>query len=132
LKTDCRRTDDEAAIRELVRAVLDSETRFFAEAANGLDAQRLLDREPFDLIITDIIMPDCDGIELLMAIRQKSPSARIIVMSGGGRVRAEHYLDLAEKLGATRIFEKPFNITELKQTVSDLLAESAAGQQENE
>ncbi|HPR82514.1 MAG TPA: response regulator [Pontiellaceae bacterium] len=113
--------DDEEAIRKMVRAVLGSELYEFAEAANGIAAQAILEKQKFALVISDVIMPDCDGIELVMAIRRKLPEIKIIVMSGGGRVRAGHYLDLARKLGATRVFEKPFDTAELRQTVHDLL-----------
>ena len=113
--------DDEEALRRMVRAVLDCEEYLFTEASNGIDAQSILENEPFDLIISDVIMPDCDGIELIMAIRGRYPAMKAIIMSGGGRVRAGHYLDLAEKLGATRVFEKPFDTAELRRTVRELL-----------
>lgn len=114
--------DDEEAIRKMVRAILGVELYEFGEAVNGLEAQALLEKQHFDLIITDVIMPDCDGIELVMAIRRKLPDIKVIVMSGGGRVRAGHYLDLARKLGAAKVFEKPFDIVALRQTVNELLA----------
>ncbi|MDD3275537.1 MAG: response regulator [Kiritimatiellales bacterium] len=114
--------DDEDVIRKMVRVILGSEIYEFEEAANGLDAQVLMEKEKFDLIISDVIMPDCDGIELVMAIRHKQPDIKVIVMSGGGRVRAGHYLELASKLGAARIFEKPFDTAALRQAVKELLA----------
>jgi DNA-binding NtrC family response regulator len=114
--------DDEEAIRKMVRAVLGSELYEFGEAVNGLDAQAILEKQKFDLIISDVIMPDCDGIELVMAIRRKLPDVKVIIMSGGGRVRAGHYLDLASKLGATRVFEKPFDTAALRQAVKELLS----------
>lgn len=115
--------DDEETIRKMVRMILEDELYEFAEAANGLEAQALLEKMPFDLIITDVIMPDCDGIELVMAVRRKLPGIKVIVMSGGGRMRACHYLDLAGKLGAARVFEKPFDTAALRQTVQELLSE---------
>ena len=114
--------DDEAAIRKMVRVILGSDLYDFGEAANGLDAQMLMEKQKFDLIITDVIMPDCDGIELVMAVRQKQRDIKIIVMSGGGRVRAGHYLELAGKLGAARMLEKPFDTATLRQTVQELLS----------
>jgi len=114
--------DDEEAIRKMVRAILGNELYEFGEAANGLDAQVLLEKQRFDLIITDVIMPDCDGIELVMTIRRKLPEIKVIVMSGGGRVRAGHYLDLAGKLGAARVFEKPFDTAALRKAVHELLS----------
>lgn len=114
--------DDEAAIRKMVRVILGGDLYDFGEAANGLDAQALMEKQKFDLIITDVIMPDCDGIELVMAVRQKQRDIKIIVMSGGGRVRAGHYLELAGKLGAARMLEKPFDTATLRQTVQELLS----------
>jgi DNA-binding NtrC family response regulator len=114
--------DDEEAIRKMIRAVLGNELYEYGEATNGLEAQAVLEKQHFDLIITDVIMPDCDGIELVIAIRRKQPDIKVIVMSGGGRVRAGHYLDLAEKLGAAKVFEKPFDTAALRQTVKEFLA----------
>jgi len=114
--------DDEEAIRKMVRVILDDDLYDIQDAANGLEAKALLEKQSFDLIITDVIMPDCDGIELVMETRRKRPGTKVIVMSGGGRVRAGHYLDLAGKLGATRVFEKPFDTADLRQTVQKLLS----------
>lgn len=115
--------DDEESIRKMVRTILGEECYEIAEAANGLEAQKQLGKQNFDLVITDVIMPDCDGIELVMSVRRKQPGLQVIVMSGGGRVRAGHYLDLAAKLGAACVFEKPFDTAVLRQTVQDLLSE---------
>ncbi|QHI70312.1 response regulator [Tichowtungia aerotolerans] len=116
--------DDEAAIRSMLSVLLKTDTRSFVEAPNGTVAQEILASDSFDLIISDVIMPDCDGIELVMAIRRKLPEVPVIIMSGGGRVHASHYLNLAEKLGAARVFEKPFDATELRSTVTELLDEA--------
>lgn len=113
--------DDEEAIRKMVRAILGGELYEFWEAFNGLEAQLLLEKQKFDLVISDVIMPDCDGIELLMAVRHKFPDMKVIIMSGGGRVRAGHYLDLAGKLGAVRVFEKPFDTAALRLAVQELV-----------
>jgi DNA-binding NtrC family response regulator len=117
--------DDEDAIRSMICVVLKADDREFVEAANGTEAKHLIESSSFDLVISDVIMPDCDGIELVMSIRQKRPDLPVIIMSGGGRVQAAHYLNLAEKLGAARVFEKPFDTTALRTAVSDLLGEAA-------
>ncbi len=116
--------DDEESIRKLVLTVFEDSEYTFVEASNGAEALNVMDVQAFDLIITDIIMPDCDGIELVMTVRKKTPEIKVIVMSAGGRVRADHYLNLAEKLGASRVFEKPFNTVELRETVAELLGET--------
>lgn len=114
--------DDEEAIRSMVRVILDKEDRDFLEASDGLKAQDVLKETPCDLVVSDVIMPDCDGIELVMAIRRNYPKLPVIMMSGGGRVHADHYLTLAKKLGAVQVFEKPFDSGELRAAVDDLLA----------
>jgi len=116
--------DDEKSIRKMLRTVLGDDKYSFAEASNGLEALAIMETQSIDLILTDVIMPDCDGIELVMSVRKKLPDIKVIVMSGGGRVRADHYLNLAEKLGAARVFEKPFNTAELRDTVSELLMDA--------
>lgn len=116
--------DDEAAIRKMIRVILGKDLYEIVEAANGLDAQVLLEKQKFDLIITDVIMPDCDGLELIMAVRRKLPDIKVIVISGGGRVRAGYYLDLAVKLGAAHVLEKPFDTATLRRSVQGLLGES--------
>jgi DNA-binding NtrC family response regulator len=115
--------DDEQAIRSMLRVILKKEDRQFFEAQNGLKAQKILQEENCDLVLSDVIMPDCDGIELVMAIRHKYPSLPVVIMSGGGRVNAEHYLMLAKKLGALRVFEKPFDSVALRAAVDELLAD---------
>lgn len=115
--------DDDAAIRSMLSVLLKTETRSFVEASNGMDAQEFLENDSFDLIISDVIMPDCDGIELIMALRRKRPGVPVIIMSGGGRVDASHYLDLAKKLGAVQVFEKPFKTSELQSVVAEELGE---------
>ncbi len=123
--------DDEESIRRMVRAVLGEEKYAFTEASNGVEALEIMETQAFDLILTDVIMPDCDGIELVMSVRKKLPDIKVIVMSGGGRVRADHYLNLAEKLGAARVFEKPFNTAELRETVRELLEETNSAVEKN-
>ena len=118
--------DDESSIRSMLSSLLATPTRTFFEAANGTEALRALERDTFDLIISDVIMPNCDGIELIMSIRAKYPEVPVVIMSGGGRVHAAHYLTLAEKLGAVRVFEKPFNVKELRNGVTELLGDEDA------
>lgn len=115
--------DDEGAIRSMVSVVLKGEGRTFVEASNGMEAQAFLAADSYDLVISDVIMPDCDGIELVMSIRRKQPEVPVIIMSGGGRVQANHYLNLAEKLGAAKVFEKPFDTAVLRKTVAEILGD---------
>ncbi len=115
--------DDEAAVRSMVSVLLVADDREFVEAANGKEALKILETSSFDLVISDVIMPNCDGIELVLSIRRKLPNVPVLIMSGGGRAQASHYLNLAEKLGAAKVFEKPFNTAKLRAAVSELLGE---------
>jgi YesN/AraC family two-component response regulator len=74
------------------------------------------------LVMTDIIMPDMEGIETILGLRRSHPRLRIIAMSGGGRGSAHDYLLVAQQLGATRVLAKPFSTDEMKNTIAAVLA----------
>lgn len=78
--------------------------------------------ESFDLVITDIIMPDKDGLEVVTEIKSLKPTQKIIAISGGGRASASSYLEAAKDLGANEVLSKPFSFTELEANVGHLLA----------
>lgn len=123
--------DDDSTIRSMVCTILATPMRSFSEATNGTEALRALEMEMFDLIISDVIMPNCDGIELIMSIRAKYPNLPVVIVSGGGRVNATHYLGLAEKLGAVKVFEKPFDVQLLRDGVTELLGDNKSEGQNN-
>ena len=77
-----------------------------------------------DLIITDIIMPEMEGIEFILKLRKESPSVPIIAISGSGRSSRFDYLTMARRLGATAVLEKPFGREELLSVVAEVLAAS--------
>jgi len=76
-----------------------------------------------DMLITDILMPDIDGIEVMLLCKQFKPDIYIIAISGGGRIDAEHYLRLATELGANAILRKPFTVNELLKSIEKVLGE---------
>lgn len=90
-------------------------------ATDGFKALAAVEAGNFDLVITDIIMPGKEGIEIIMELRRRHPLLKIIAMSGGGRVGAISYLELAEKLGALHTLEKPFNQAVLIEAVDTVL-----------
>jgi CheY-like chemotaxis protein len=95
-------------------------------AANGADGIKRYDAklnvlEPYDLVVTDLIMPEMEGIETITRLRKSNPDAKIIAISGGGRNKPEHYLHLAEKLGATCTFAKPVDRDRLLEAVAELV-----------
>ncbi len=113
--------DDEEKIRELLCKVMERAGHEVIEAENGRIGQRLFEAEPTDLVITDLIMPEQEGIETIQALKAKYPTVKIIAISGGGRLEPAGYLSAAEGLGADRVFAKPFNIKELTDAVNELL-----------
>lgn len=104
--------DDEAVRKVLCRGLEHSGLRVTA-AAGGKQAMALLRAQTFDWIVTDIIMPDCEGLEVVQFARTQQPSVRIIAMSGGGGGRAANYLKVAQLFGAAHVLQKPFSYTEL-------------------
>jgi len=113
--------DDDPDIRSLLKIMLTGQGHEVVEATDGTQALRQAEAEPFDLVLTDLIMPDKEGIETIMELRKKFPRIRIIAMSGGGVGRQEDYLGLAGKLGAMRTLAKPFGIQELNEAVDAVL-----------
>jgi DNA-binding response OmpR family regulator len=102
--------DDDTDLRNLLERVLLRNGLTVRTAGDGRQAIKLLSKEPFSLVVTDIIMPDVEGIELILRIRKDHPALPIIAMSAGGRLNAEGYLKMARSLGANQILEKPFSI----------------------
>jgi len=91
---------------------------------NGHEALKKFAEFIPDIVVTDIVMPDIDGIELLLQLRKLNPDIKVIVMSGGNRGHADAYLHMADKLGANAILSKPFELSELLQEVNNLQAAS--------
>jgi DNA-binding response OmpR family regulator len=114
--------DDEAMIRNLLVNILEREGYETMTASDGRDGIRIFRKSPADLIITDIIMPEKEGIETIMELRRDFRDVKVIAMSGGGKVDPETYLQIAKTVGAIETIAKPFNRKELLKTVQGLLA----------
>lgn len=113
--------DDDADVRELICRMLETNGYRAVPAEGGreaLDRMRLLDP---DLVITDVVMPDMDGFEVLLKLRVLAPRARALVVSGGGRVPPDTYLETARRLGARGVLRKPFTRTEMLEAVRQAL-----------
>ncbi len=91
------------------------------EADNGKEAMIQFKPGITDLVITDLIMPEEDGLEVIMKIREKKPGIKIIAISGGGKAGPGSYLNLAKALGADAVFSKPFSVGELVSKIESLL-----------
>ena len=113
--------DDDPMIRDILRVTLEREGHEVIEAQHGLEALQHFQTAPADLVITDILMPEKDGLETIRDLRQISPTVKIIAMSGGGRTKRLNLLDAAMHLGAQRTLLKPFTIEEILELVRELL-----------
>ena len=115
--------DDEDSLRRLLKAVLERAGHEVTTAGDGFEAVRLVDAEPFDLVVTDLIMPEMEGIATIQQLRRLAPDTKIIAMSGGGRGSAGDYLDLVKQLGAAMTLLKPFTPEGLLDAVAQTLAD---------
>lgn len=115
--------DDDEQIRDLLRQVVEMAGHESMEAENGKAGMALQRKNPAGLVITDIIMPEQEGLETIGALRREYPATKIIAISGGGRVGPEAYLPVAQDLGADRIFAKPFKIDELLRAIKELTSQ---------
>jgi len=113
--------DDEPQIRSMIRLILEREGYAVMEASDGSEGIRLFRENPTDLIITDLIMPNKDGIGMIIEIKKEFPTVKIVAMSGGGLNRPEGYLRGAQKLGAIYTLSKPINRQEILRAVKDTL-----------
>jgi DNA-binding NtrC family response regulator len=114
--------DDDEAIRSAIRRALEYAGHAVGEANNGHDALAKLAAEPYDVVITDLIMPDSDGLELTFKMRRIHPGLHVIAISGGGRMPPERYLELARSAGAAAGLAKPFLMDQLLTVVESMLA----------
>ena len=116
--------DDSADIRGMLQAQLEMEGFEVATAPDGARALALLGRQRTDLIITDLFMPDKDGIETILGIREKYPAVQIVAMSGWDSRQGSDYLKVAREIGAVRTVKKPFELTDIVKIVRDLMPPS--------
>ena len=113
--------DDSADIRGFMRAALEQEGYRVAVAENGREAIEQQREQPAELLVTDIFMPDVDGIETIARFKSEFPSVRVIAMSAGGAARMQDYLRIAGYIGADAVLAKPFGVEELVRTVRRVL-----------
>jgi len=113
--------DDEGPICTLVQIALERAGYAVEAVEDGFAASRKLRGQNYDLLITDLLMPDRDGLELIREARREYPGMRIIAMSGGGKVGREQYLKIAKGMGADAILTKPFLPRDLCDTVDHVL-----------
>ena len=114
--------DDDESIRDLLIFALEDEGFKVFCASDGLEGMALFKKHTVNLVITDIIMPGKEGIEIVQEIKQEYPEIKLIVMSGLDGNDENDYLKYASIFGADRTFRKPFDILEFMNSVRELLA----------
>jgi len=114
--------DDDFQVLAMLKRTLEKTGYEVLTAANGKEAMKCIHQEPPDLVITDLIMPEKEGIETIIEIRKDFPEIKIIAISGGGRIVPEQFLQIAKTIGANQIFAKPFDRKKLLEGVRELLA----------
>jgi len=113
--------DDEAPVRKVLRTMLERAGYDVEDAPNGSIALEVLRDDPADVVITDIVMPEKEGIEIIQEMRADYPDIKIIAISGGGQIGPESYLEMARLLGAHRTLSKPVDGDVLLGAVRELL-----------
>jgi CheY-like chemotaxis protein len=113
--------EDDKELREMIKTALIRKDHIVLEAENGKEALIHLKPSVTDLVITDLIMPDEDGLKVIMKIREMKKGIKVIAISGGGQAGPGSYLNLAKALGADAVYSKPFSINDLIIKIEDLL-----------
>jgi CheY-like chemotaxis protein len=117
--------DDDAEVRQALRQALVHAGHHVVEARDGRDGVERYSADIFDLVVTDLVMPNQEGIETIEQLRQLTPALPIIAISGGGRTGNRDVLAMAAKVGASRTMAKPFRPRELVQAIAGLLTQPA-------
>lgn len=113
--------DDDPTVQKLFSMFLEKQGYEILQAENGKIGMRIIEQDQPDLVITDIMMPEMDGLEILLAIRKSSSDVPVIAISGGMRNLPINFLKQAKLFGAHYIFEKPVPLSVLLGAVEDLL-----------
>jgi YesN/AraC family two-component response regulator len=114
--------DDDFHVRDMMERLLRRAGYDAQLAENGVEAVKMHRENPMDLVITDIIMPEKEGLEIITEFRRDYPAVKLIAISGGGRIGPANYLKMARLLGAERTFAKPVDTPQLLSAIKELLA----------
>jgi CheY-like chemotaxis protein len=118
--------DDDDSVRTMLRLTLTEFGHTVTEARNGKEGLDKFADSHADLVITDIVMPEKEGIEVIVELRNRQPELRIMAISGGGRIDSQDYLSIARFSGASKVLAKPFSSEELMSAIAELLPPAAA------
>jgi CheY-like chemotaxis protein len=124
--------EDDEAMRKLMVRTLSAGKHKVHQAENGREGLALMDEHTPDIVITDILMPQKEGIATIREVQERAPDTRIIAVSGGGMSHNLMFLDVARALGADAVLAKPFRPAQLMSAVERVLGEPrSAGRKES-
>lgn len=118
--------DDDETFRDVLACALEQSGHTVRQAANGIEGLRIYRQSPADLVITDIVMPEKEGLDVIRDLHREFPAARVIAMSGGLAQDPKLYLFMAEKFGAAAVLAKPFQLADLAKAVDTALAKKSS------
>lgn len=116
--------EDDDQLRGLLIKVLSRSGYAVREACNGREGSEILEREKFDAIVTDIVMPEQEGLETISQLRAQGLKIKVIAMTGGGRFSPDNYLALARQLGADATLAKPFSGKQLIEMLESVIGKA--------
>lgn len=116
--------DDEQIVLEVLRKILELEGYEVVTAFNGAEGIEVFRQKPCDLVITDMVMPEKDGLQTILDLRKETPDLAVIAMSGGGTISKERYLAVAGYLDGIITITKPFSLESITGAVAKLLLET--------
>ncbi len=119
--------EDNPIVMQTATMLLEDSGFRVVTAVDGVDGLKKFRQATPDVVLTDIIMPDKEGISLIIDIRRERPDAKIIAMSGGGRIGNSDYVTIAKALGADIGLRKPFDDLELINAVRELAGHARVG-----
>lgn len=114
--------EDDESYRSMLRYMIEREGHQVVEAANGEIGLAIYRKEPTDVVITDIFMPQKGGLDIIGKLRELDPDAKVIVISGSAPAGPEDHLEAAMNLGACRAFSKPFRRAELLAAIDEAVS----------
>ena len=115
--------DDDPDVRGMVCRMLESEGHDVIDAVDGVDGMRKIKTKPeIEVVITDLIMPEKEGIETIRELKRDFPETKILAISGGGKSDPDNYLRIAKAMGAHSTLSKPFVKQDLIDAVQNLFS----------
>jgi len=113
--------EDEPGVRETLAAALESKGHIAVVASNGREGLEKYRADAFDLVVTDIIMPEKEGIETIKELRALNPDVKVVAISGGGRTGNMDFLKIAKGLGALQTITKPIRLKAFHDIINSCL-----------